>query len=49
MYYQQLSSISASFAFLVEMVLIKFGTKTKFQEICVQHHCLSQECVALVF
>jgi len=32
MYYQQLSSISASFAFLVEMVLIKFGTKIKFQE-----------------
>ncbi|BBB22728.1 acyl-CoA dehydrogenase [Abyssogena phaseoliformis symbiont OG214] len=31
-YYQQLSSISASFAFLVEMALIKHGSNIKFQE-----------------
>jgi acyl-CoA dehydrogenase len=31
-YYQQLSSISASFAFLVEVVLIKHGPKIKLQE-----------------
>ncbi|WP_428095598.1 acyl-CoA dehydrogenase [Candidatus Thioglobus sp.] len=31
-YYRQLSSISASFAFLVEIALIKFGPKIKFQE-----------------
>ncbi|BBB24022.1 acyl-CoA dehydrogenase [Isorropodon fossajaponicum endosymbiont JTNG4] len=31
-YYQQLSSISASFAFLVEMALIKHGSSIKFQE-----------------
>ncbi len=31
-YYRQLSNISASFAFLVEIALIKFGPKIKFQE-----------------
>lgn len=31
-YYQQLARISASFAFLVEILVIKFGQKIKFQE-----------------
>ncbi|RUM78764.1 MAG: acyl-CoA dehydrogenase [Candidatus Thioglobus sp.] len=30
--YQQLATLSASFAFLVEIVLMKFGPKIKFQE-----------------
>lgn len=31
-YYQQLGRISASFAFLVEMLVLKYGAKIKFQE-----------------
>lgn len=31
-YYQQLSALSSGFAFLIEMALIKFGVRLKFQE-----------------